>query len=105
MNKNNAKKQLNSLIEHFNNGCMDFNEKDIEAIMCLLEENKKIHQSDTYTNIVHNQFQIEKRNYENILDELEKWLEEEKRLNGDVTMKISEVLVVILKKIKELKGE
>lgn len=61
MNKNNAKKQLYSLIEHFNNGGTDFNEKDIEAIMCLLEENKKLQQRDTYTNIVHNQFQIEKK--------------------------------------------
>lgn len=35
---------------------------------------------------------------------LENWLEEEKQLNGDVTMKISEVSIDILRKIKELKG-
>lgn len=40
-----------------------------------------------------------------IINRLEKWLKEEKYLNGDVTMKISDVSVAILRKIKELKGE
>ena len=42
MNKNNAREQLYSLIEHFNNGGTNFNEKDIEAIKYLLEENKQL---------------------------------------------------------------
>lgn len=72
------------------------------------KKNKWLHQRDTYTNIVHSQFQTEKkekRYYENILNELERWLEEEKQLNGDVTMKISDVSIAFLRKIKELKGE
>lgn len=34
--------QLNSLIEHFNNGGNDFNATDIEAIQCLLKENQEL---------------------------------------------------------------
>ena len=44
------------------------------------EKNKKIQFENTYTNIVHNAFQTEKkekRYYENIVTEFEKWLEEE----------------------------
>lgn len=88
----------------------------------LREEIKKLHQRDTYTDIVHNQFQLgkKKRYYENILDELEKWLEEEIRrieeygvsfgltideqISEYITDKISGYKNV-LKKIKELKGE
>lgn len=33
--------QLDSLIEHFNNGGLDFNATDILAIKKLLEQNKK----------------------------------------------------------------
>ena len=41
MNSNEAKIQLNSLIEHFKHGGLDFNATDISAIEILLEENKK----------------------------------------------------------------
>lgn len=41
MNSNEAKIQLNSLIEHFKQGGLDFNATDISAIEILLEENKK----------------------------------------------------------------
>ena len=34
--------QLNSLIEHFNNGGNNFNATDIEAIQCLLKENQSL---------------------------------------------------------------
>lgn len=34
--------QLQSLIEHFNNGGLDFNATDIAAIKCLLNENQKL---------------------------------------------------------------
>ena len=42
--------QLNSLIEHFNNGGNDFNATDIEAIQCLLKENQELNQK--YLNAV-----------------------------------------------------
>ena len=51
----------------------------------LKEKLKKIQFENTYTNIVHNAFQTEKkekRYYENILTEFEKWLEKEKSKNG-----------------------
>ena len=41
MNSNEAKIQLNSLIEHFKQGGLDFNATDISAIEILLEENQK----------------------------------------------------------------
>lgn len=41
MNSNEAKIQLNSLIEHFKHGGLDFNATDISAIEILLDENKK----------------------------------------------------------------
>ena len=41
MNSNEAKIQLNSLIEHFKHGGLDFNATDISAIEILLEENQK----------------------------------------------------------------
>ncbi len=41
MNSNEAKIQLNSLIEHFKHGGLDFNATDILAIETLLDENKK----------------------------------------------------------------
>ena len=41
MNSNEAKIQLNSLIEHFKHGGLDFNATDISAIEILLEENRK----------------------------------------------------------------
>ena len=41
MNSNEAKIQLNSLIEHFKQGGLDFNATDISAIEILLDENKK----------------------------------------------------------------
>lgn len=56
------------------------NKKLLEENKQLKEEIKRLRQRDTYTNIVHNQFQNEKnerRYYENILDELEEWLKEE----------------------------
>lgn len=34
--------QLNSLITHFNNGGLDFNATDIEAIKCLLNKRQKL---------------------------------------------------------------
>ena len=34
--------QLNSLIKHFNNGGLDFNATDIEAIKCLLNKRQKL---------------------------------------------------------------
>lgn len=73
-----------------------------------------------YTNIVHSQFQIEKkekRYYENILDELEKWLEEKVKIQiGAKTLaedqpkymyylEKQEEYQEIIDKIKELKGE
>ena len=42
--------QLNSLIEHFNNGGNDFNATDIEAIQCLLKENQELNKK--YLNAV-----------------------------------------------------
>lgn len=95
----------------------------------LKEENKKLHQRDTYTNIVHNQFQIEKkekRYYENILDELEKWLEKRIKnieqdkeefvddLYNNFDTNTNEIIIRdcelsqledTLEKLKELKGE
>ena len=41
MNSNEAKIQLNSLIEHFKHGGLDFNATDILAIETLLDENKR----------------------------------------------------------------
>ena len=41
MNSNEAKIQLNCLIEHFKHGGLDFNTTDISAIEILLDENKK----------------------------------------------------------------
>ena len=41
MNSNEAKIQLNSLIEHFKQGGLDFNATDISAIEILLDENQK----------------------------------------------------------------
>ena len=41
MNSNESKIQLNSLIEHFKHGGLDFNATDISAIEILLDENKK----------------------------------------------------------------
>lgn len=38
-----------------------------------------------------------------VLDELEEWLKDEKLLNGDITTQISEVISLILVKLKELK--
>ncbi len=86
----------------------------------LKEEIEQLHRRDTYTNIVHSQFQIEKkekRYYENILDELEKWLEEKVKIQiGAKTLaedqpkymyylEKQEEYQEIIDKIKELKGE
>lgn len=43
MNSKECEEQLNSLIEHFNNGGLDFNATDIEAIKHLLLENQIQH--------------------------------------------------------------
>ena len=73
----------------------------------LKEKNKKIKFENTYTNIVHNAFQTEKkekRYYVNILTEIEKWLEEQnvRDLNENfVVIKLAD----IKNKIQELKGE
>ncbi len=72
----------------------------------LKEEIQELHRRDTYTNIVHNQFQIEKkekRYYKNILDELEKWLKEENKKTFIDIVSITAYWRV-LNKIKELKG-
>ncbi len=94
--------------------------KDKMALEMILEENEKLHLRDTYTNIVHIQFQIEKkekRYYENIVDELEKWLEEKVKIQiGAKTLaedqqkymyylEKQEEYQEIIDKIKELKGE
>ena len=42
MNINECIEQLNSLLEHFENGGNDFNATDVIAIKNLLEENKKL---------------------------------------------------------------
>lgn len=107
MNVKESKEQLETLIEAWQLNEADLNQTDIEAIKCLLEENKKLRQRDTYTNIVHNQFQMEKkekRYYENILDELKKWLEEENKKTFIDIISIS-AYEKVLNKIKELKGE
>lgn len=111
MDQKEAIEQLKSLIEHFENGGRDIEDKDIDSIKFLLEEIKQLYKRDTYTNIVHNQFQTEKkgrRYYENILDELEKWLEEEiKEWNDLESMMISGRVVYyeeVLEKLKKLKG-
>lgn len=44
MSNKEVKEQLSSLIDHFNNGGLDFNATDIKAIECLLEENKRLKQ-------------------------------------------------------------
>lgn len=72
-----------------------------QFIKLLMEERRKNAQLQKQLQTTANSCKQEN----NVIDELEKWLEEEKRLNGDVTMEISKVLVAILKKIKKLKGE
>lgn len=42
MNIKESIEQLQSLIEHFNNGGLDFNATDIAAIKCLLNENQEL---------------------------------------------------------------
>ena len=85
MNIEESKQQLETLIEAWQLNEADLNQTDIEAIKCLLEENKKLRQRDTYTNIVHNQFQTEKkekRYYENILDELDLWIRSQNKIGN-----------------------
>lgn len=96
MNREEMIDQINNLIESWYLKEADLNQKDIDSIKYLLEENKKLSQ-------LNQEIYIDKS--EKILDDLEKWLEEEKQLNGDVTMKISEVSIAILEKLKELKGD
>lgn len=43
MNSKECEKQLQSLIEHFNNGGQDFNTRDVEAIKHILLENQLQH--------------------------------------------------------------
>lgn len=121
MNIEESKQQLETLIEAWQLNEADLNQTDIEAIKCLLEENKKLRQRDTYTNIVHNQFQTEKkekRYYENILDELEKWLESNinelsniicednmNRISTTYEETKKEIYQKVLEKLNELKGE
>ncbi len=65
----------------------------------LKEKNKKIKFENTYTNIVHNAFQTEKkekRYYENILTKLEKWLEE--KINSP---KLSLIEIITFKRCLE----
>lgn len=56
MNSNEAKIQLNSLIEHFKHGGLDFNATDISAIEILLDENKKYKEVINKAKILHNEF-------------------------------------------------
>lgn len=93
------------------------------------KKNKWLHQRDTYTDIVHSHFQLEKkekRYYENILDELEKWLEKRIKnieqdkeefvddLYNNFDTNTNEIIIRdcelsqledTLEKLKELKGE
>ena len=126
MNIEESKQRLNILVEIWERqlqkpSMCTIDEGDIEAIKCLLEENKKLRQRDTYTNIVHNQFQTEKkekRYYENILDELEKWLESNinelsniicednmNRISTTYEETKKEIYQKVLEKLNELKGE
>ena len=56
MNSNEAKIQLNYLIEHFKHGGLDFNATDILAIETLLDENKKYKEVIHNAKILHNEF-------------------------------------------------
>lgn len=42
MNIKESIEQLNSLIEHFNNGGLDFNATDIDAIKCLINNRQEL---------------------------------------------------------------
>ena len=73
--------QLNSLITHFNNGGLDFNATDIEAIKCLLNKRQKlisylkeqINQCPLIGNNENDMFYIGKmRAYQKILSKIEK---------------------------------
>ncbi len=73
--------QLNSLITHFNNGGLDFNATDIEAIKCLLNKRQKlisylkeqINQCPLTGNNENDMFYIGKmRAYQKILSKIEK---------------------------------
>ena len=88
--------------------------KITEAKKKIKEKLKKNQFENTYTNIVHNAFQIEKkekRYYANILTEFEKWLKEEinnrKTFYTDPLGKIPEAIIDTLKfcldKLQELK--
>jgi len=134
MNKNNAREQLYSLIEHFNNGGTNFNEKDIEAIKYLLEENKQLNQDyekenylvDKLTRQLTQEYKntnniVKKiKQYKDIIDELEEWLKKEigkfeeygasfgltidEEISEYITDRISGYKNT-LKKLKELKKE
>ena len=76
MNSNEAKIQLNSLIEHFKHGGLDFNATDISAIEILLDENKK------YKEVINKIYEITNYEYdfydsiEDIVNDLENILKE-----------------------------
>ena len=90
MNSNEAKIQLNSLIEHFKHGGLDFNATDISAIEILLDENKKykevVNKAIKYINGAYEMatyaksVSLEEENIEDLLDIL-KEVEHEKSNN------------------------
>lgn len=107
MNINECIEQLNSLLEHFENGGNDFNATDVVAIKNLLEENKKLNGAiQTYdillkSNVEENK-QLKERysKLENQQKEFIKWLE---NMLDDETDIFSVVRVKdVLSKYKEI---
>ena len=106
MTSKECEEQLNSLIEHFNNGGLDFNATDIEAIKHLMLENQTQHNK---INELYKMLKLDKEKIDywvNVFEELENWLKNYLKLmdNPDVIESGQiDILNEVLDKIQEIK--
>lgn len=102
MTSKECEEQLNSLIERFNNGGLDFNATDIEAIKHLMLENQTQHNNinELYKML---KFDKEKIDYwVNVIEELENWLIDNFHLYIPEIARNSQ-MTKVLEKLNELK--
>ena len=111
--------QLNSLIEHFNNGGNDFNATDIEAIQCLLKENQelkeKINSVDEERTYLYNKLSVENEQLNSLVNScqeeirrLKKQLQERPKeyvFIGNAQNKTRDFINQITKDNKEFKNQ
>ena len=102
MTSKECEEQLNSLIEHFNNGGLDFNATDIEAIKHLMLENQTQHNK---INELYKMLKLDKEKIDylvNVVEEFENWLIDNFYLYIPEIAKNSQ-MTKVLEKLNELK--